>query len=507
MNAWQIFALFVLALVSVQAFEHGSSQHALQAEATDSDTETETETEEQTDATLRAELDLAKRLGERVHHKWGLWGFPNDKVHEDIVDSAFGMLSSMEKAVFNQGKFTDGVRFPDMPCRACDGTYLDSVPFLADFKLPSNRRQLVYNSHYGCLQHWHSQGSVMVPADLSNPDGANRIVFSNTDLKGFMIAQAEQWWNLARATSSKDSRTWNLGRLLHIVADSFPRGHTLRDNTNTYPYGTSTDPYDPAGKGKTMATACGKIWYFQGYDAQKGQDAHAAADKQPTPGHQDYNRLQCAKYYSWKLMRLMAQCGGTPNGGACAWSNAKIVLDEVWQLASWSAGRKTAGSVAAFAGPGLSGKGYQSVSYNLGTTTVNVWEPTSAKLWSSASGYQSLCPPIVGKATTLGYKEDAFTDFNNPTKGTSPGAPVLVDCYQSKSGGAVYYQHPSGDCKKTNLIMSCQKNSECAPNSQGCSGGVCKCQDVLPANTCRCLKPHAGYPQVCKTESYSKFYA
>jgi hypothetical protein len=451
----------------------------------------------------RAEMELAMRLGNRLHHKWGLWGFPNDKVHEDIVNTAFGMLSATEKAVFDQAMFTTGVRFPDMPTTTANN-YLDGAAFAADFKLPSHRRQLVYNSHYGCLQHWHAQGSVMVGPTLELPNGAGRYVFTNTELKGFMMSQAALWWTKA-CTSSKATRTFNLGRLLHIVHDSFPRGHTLRDETNSYPYNNGGDPFDPEGKGKTMATGCGKIWYFQGYDAQDGNHQHAAADKMPTTAHTDYKRLQCAKYYSWKLMSLLAKCGNSGTGSACAWSQAARILDEVWQLASWAAGRKTAGAVAAFAASGLGSKGFQLVNYPAPVST-GVWEPTSAKLWSSATGYQKLCPPIVGKSASIPYTETAFTDFYNPTKGTAPSGPLtMAPCYRSKTNGAIFYGHLSGDCKCSNMIMTCKKSAECKPASQGCSG-QCRCQEMLPGDTCRCVVPHPGYPVVCNTESYGNLY-
>jgi len=413
-------------------------------------------------------------------------------------------MKDLSSVLLNKDDLINGVRSVDMPCAgpACEGTYLDGAAFAINFKSPNNHRELIYNVHYGCLQHFHAQGSVVTGPLLDLPDGANRYVFTNTELKSFMMAQAQDWWSRAVSQTTVKLRSYYVARLLHTLADSYPRGHTLRDNTNSYPYMTTADPLDPEGKGRTMATKCGKLWYFQGYDAQKGNDAHAAADKQPGVASEDYGRLQCAKYYSWKILRVLCN-----NGGKGAWADAQKVLDEAWQLAPWAAGHKTAGAVAQYAATGLAAKGYASVSYPLPGAAVSVWEPTSAKLWGSipaSAPHISLCPPtLIGKAPTIPYGDNPFTTFVNPSKGRPmPGGVTLVDCY--KQGTSIFYQHPTGDCKCTNMILTCSKGTECAPMpGKGCNGGVCKCQNKLPGNTCRCLVPHPGtYPYLCTTESY-----
>jgi hypothetical protein len=135
-----------------------------------------------------------------------------DKVHETITYKA---IEEIEKklSVKLEKKFTKamsgnkGVRYPDMP----EGLV----------RLGLNLRKrgtLTFESHYGKKQYWHS---------MAFPGAV-----SAEQVKAKIIEQAREWFGDALEAWEKENiKTAGelLGRVLHMVQDSFSRAHVKRD--------------------------------------------------------------------------------------------------------------------------------------------------------------------------------------------------------------------------------------------------------------------------------------
>lgn len=164
-----------------------------------------------------------------------------DNVHETITKTALleaaEMLSEeVDKKFAKALKGDRGVRYPDMP----EGL----------IKLAINihkKGTLSYESHYGAYQYWHSMA---FPAAKTAEQVRERI-----------LKQAGEWYDAAYDARKKgDNKTAGeyMGRLLHMVQDSYSGSHVKRDEH-------------------------GRIAGFQDYDAQDAGE-HAAADS-PSRGN------------------------------------------------------------------------------------------------------------------------------------------------------------------------------------------------------------------------------
>lgn len=150
------------------------------------------------------------------------------KVHESITKEA------AKQADMPYGNMIEGVQWPDAP--SDDSEKISKSGTLLKMKQPGN---IANDSHFGKYQYWHS---------MTPDDGTGR-VYSNGEVKDLIINQAVAWYE--QAQSSGD--TFHLGKVLHMVQDSYSRSHVVRDEN-------------------------GNIKNFQSYNEQDGH-AHGLEDK------------------------------------------------------------------------------------------------------------------------------------------------------------------------------------------------------------------------------------
>lgn len=150
------------------------------------------------------------------------------KVHESITKEA------AKQADMPYGNMIEGVQWPDAP--SDDSEKISKSGTLLKMKQPGN---IANDSHFGKYQYWHS---------MTPDDGTGR-VYSNGEVKDLIINQAVAWYE--EAQSSGD--TFHLGKVLHMVQDSYSRSHVVRDEN-------------------------GNIKNFQSYNEQDGH-AHGLEDK------------------------------------------------------------------------------------------------------------------------------------------------------------------------------------------------------------------------------------
>lgn len=153
------------------------------------------------------------------------------KVHEAITKEA----ARLTDIPYNN--LLSGVRWNDLPSQnSTDIDYLSVVPGIGSI---NNTGTIANDSHYGKYQIWHS---------MTPNDGTGRI-YSNGEVKTMIINQAVEWYEKAQSTGN----TFHLGKVLHMVQDSYSRSHVVRDENS-------------------------KIKNFQSYNEQDGH-AHSLEDK------------------------------------------------------------------------------------------------------------------------------------------------------------------------------------------------------------------------------------
>ena len=165
-----------------------------------------------------------------------------NEVHETISTEALrrvvarshGTQSRTEMNAFRRGVY-QGSYYPDIPESAPKTVRMHSQP-------PNS---LTFRSHLGDLQYWHSM----------SPAGAT----SATEVRDQILLQAFEWYSKGAEAIARDPRTAGnyLGRVLHMVQDSWAQSHTERD-------------------------ANGKILGFQDYTKQiEGEHARAEGSEGP----------------------------------------------------------------------------------------------------------------------------------------------------------------------------------------------------------------------------------
>jgi len=180
-------------------------------------------------------------------------------IHEKITEQAAkdaGLPFSLE--------LRKGSAWPDLPCKDPDQVALCPVGTLKDLHREGT---LANRSHYGDRQFWHS----MTPTSdqpLSNGDVVDKI-----------IQQAKEWYS----QGVEGHNDFPIGKMLHMVQDSYSASHTIRDKA-------------------------GHLEQFQGYDAQDSH-AHGDADKLGKGMHSflDIPGARGALKASTKLLELYAR--------------------------------------------------------------------------------------------------------------------------------------------------------------------------------------------------------
>jgi hypothetical protein len=154
------------------------------------------------------------------------------KVHENITKEA------IRRADMTFGRLIDGVKWPDAPDEDENKkpNWESYARLVTQIKTPGT---ITNDSHFGKYQIWHS---------MTPDDGTGR-VYSNSEVKDLIINQAMEWYEKAQSTGD----TFHLGKVLHMVQDSYSRSHVMRDEN-------------------------GKVKNFQSYNEQDAHE-HGTADK------------------------------------------------------------------------------------------------------------------------------------------------------------------------------------------------------------------------------------
>ncbi len=179
-------------------------------------------------------LEVSKGLPEgSLTPVFTIWG--KGSVHESITKAA-----AKEAGVTFDAALKKGVRWPDVPSDSDENktNYPNALKeyVTGDIKKPGST---LYDSHYGNKQHWHS----MVPVDGKQ--------HSNKGVRDLIVEQAVNWYEQAQNTNN----IFHLGKVLHMVQDSYSASHVVRDDN-------------------------GGVKLFQSYNKQDA-GKHAGADKLP----------------------------------------------------------------------------------------------------------------------------------------------------------------------------------------------------------------------------------
>jgi len=175
-------------------------------------------------------------------------------------------------------------------------------------------------------------------------------VFTNGEVRNFILAQAREWWNAAVnayfVTKDKFEGSRYLGHIQHMIHDSFMEGHTLRTDlqqllpaampalftNNLAAHNELADVWKGVREGtpNNMGPECGKILYFQGGAAQRNA---AAPDK---AGNSD-RRKQCERlvpYYVPLFVLTFDQCAASSGvtDKSCSWDAVAPLLKDIFAL-------------------------------------------------------------------------------------------------------------------------------------------------------------------------------
>jgi len=154
---------------------------------------------------------------------------------------------------------TDGSIWPDFPTERYLETNIPSTLITLARGKSIEGNQIIYESHYGKNQYWHS----MCPK-------LEEGVPTNAKVVEAILKQAERWYMEAVAKKNENKREsfFAIGKLCHIVQDSFVLAHCWRRYVGDE---------DFISLRKIEEEDHGKIWSFQDYAKQDG-GLHAYAD-------------------------------------------------------------------------------------------------------------------------------------------------------------------------------------------------------------------------------------
>jgi len=124
-----------------------------------------------------------------------------------------------------------------------------------------------YNSHYGNDQYWHS----MCPK--SDNEGLKNYIVKET-----IIAQTAEWYSAAIRNRLEYTRLFALGKLCHMVQDSYSLSHCWRRYAGDHDIELLLLSLSTSEIKEINEEENGKIWTFQDYGNQDGH-YHECADK------------------------------------------------------------------------------------------------------------------------------------------------------------------------------------------------------------------------------------
>jgi len=194
-------------------------------------------------------------------------------------------------------------------------------------KYETEKTDIVYQSHFGENQHWHS----MCPK-LEKPP-------KNKEVRDIILKQCKEWYSNAWEYKQKGEKKYSdmeLGKLCHMLQDSFVLAHCWRRyvGDENFIKENKIERYDH-----------GKIWTFQDYAVQDG-DYHGYADSPIQEGgvetigyksaerateqimlrfnenlqwHQKYSTLDSPQNYLSKVYDLCSGREDEDSGGSHPW--------------------------------------------------------------------------------------------------------------------------------------------------------------------------------------------
>jgi hypothetical protein len=151
-------------------------------------------------------------------------------IHEQITKNAAKAVG-----VTYDYRLDEGCAWPDVPC---DTDKVETC-YYKTWRNLEKKGTLAYESHNGSKQYWHSMA----------PIGQN----TNLEVKQLIISQAKSWF-VDSLNSVGEDALFHIGKILHMVQDSYSLSHVQRDAEK-------------------------RILQFQGYDVQDAHK-HGEADKE-----------------------------------------------------------------------------------------------------------------------------------------------------------------------------------------------------------------------------------
>jgi len=194
-------------------------------------------------------------------------------------------------------------------------------------KYEAEKTDIVYKSHFGENQHWHS----MCPKLEKK--------LKNNDVRDIILKQCKEWYSNAWEYKQKGEKKYSdmeLGKLCHMLQDSFVLAHCWRRYVGDEKFIKET---------RIEKEDNGKIWAFQDYAVQDG-DYHGYADSPIQKGgvetigyksaerateqimlrfnenlqwHQKYSTLDSPQNYLSKVYDLCSGVGNNDSGGSHPW--------------------------------------------------------------------------------------------------------------------------------------------------------------------------------------------
>jgi len=115
-------------------------------------------------------------------------------------------------------RLREGCAWPDVPCK--DVNSIETC-YYKTWRKMHTKGTIAYASHYGDLQYWHSMA----------PTGNN----TNKEVVDKIVEQAKKWFKRGIDTkieNEKDDGLFHIGKILHMVQDSYSLSHVQRNESN-----------------------------------------------------------------------------------------------------------------------------------------------------------------------------------------------------------------------------------------------------------------------------------